>query len=128
MQASFRHLNAFQTAKTTFHKHAEGHRTDNKMIAEEREEALELARWLDDKLSKLRVKHTVTFMDILDYKQTILNYALGKIIDSLSRRCKEEGQILSLIWENTFKMFEAVFNLLVEANKYREKENTSQTK
>lgn len=60
-------------------------------------------------------------MDILDYKQTILNYALGKIIDSLSRRCKEEGQILSLIWENTFKMFESVFTLLVDANRTREK-------
>ncbi len=60
-------------------------------------------------------------MDILEYKQTILNYALGKIIDSLSRRCKEEGQILSLIWESTFKMFESVFTLLVDANRTREK-------
>lgn len=74
-------------------------------MAEEREEALELAKWLDDKLSILRNKACITFLDILEYKQTILNYALGRIIDSLSRRCKEEGQILSLIWESTFKMF-----------------------
>lgn len=97
-------------------------------MAEEREEALELARWLDDKLSGLRNKRTITFLDILDYKQTILNYALGKIIDSLSRRCKEEGQILSLVWDSTFKMFEAVFSLLVEANRTQEKESTSQTR
>jgi hypothetical protein len=76
---------------------------------------------LDEKLGRLRVKKTITFMDILEYKQTILNYALGKIIDSLSRRCKEEGQILSLIWESTFKMFESVFTLLVDANRTREK-------
>jgi hypothetical protein len=44
-------------------------------------------------------------MDIIDYKQTILNYALGRIIDSLTKRCKEEGQLLSLIWNNTFAMF-----------------------
>lgn len=49
---------------------------------------MELARWLDEKLSKFRVKKSVSFLDILEYKQTILNYALGKIIDSLSRRCK----------------------------------------
>lgn len=91
---SFRGSGLLST-KTTFHRG----------MAEEREEAMELARWLDDKLGRLRAKRTVTFMDILEYKQTILNYALGKIIDSLSRRCKEEGQILSLVWENTFKMF-----------------------
>lgn len=87
-----------------------------------------MARWLDDKLGRLRAKRTVTFMDILEYKQTILNYALGKIIESLSRRCKEEAQILSLIWESTFKMFEAVFSLLVDANRTRDRENTSQAK
>lgn len=56
-------------------------------------------------------------MDVLEYKQTILNYGLGKIIDSVSKKCKEEGQLLSLIWNNTFTMFEGVFNILVDANK-----------
>jgi hypothetical protein len=111
--SSFRYANGFQSTKNTFHKQIEGFKSDQKLIAEERESALELARWLDEKLSKFRVKHTVSFLDILEYKQTILNYALGKIIDSLSRRCKEEGQILSLIWDSTFKMFESVFNVLV---------------
>lgn len=44
-------------------------------------------------------------MDILDYKQTILNYSLGRLIDTLNKKCKEEGQLLSLIWNNTFTMF-----------------------
>lgn len=67
-------------------------------------------------------------MDILEYKQTILNYALGKIIDSLTKKCKEEGQILSLIWNNTFTMFESVFNVLLEANTNKEKEKTNEAK
>ena len=54
-------------------------------------------------------------MDVLDYKQTVLNYGLGKIIDSVSRRCKEEGQILSLVWNNTFSMFQGVFEVLANA-------------
>ena len=54
-------------------------------------------------------------MDVLDYKQTLLNYGLGKIIDSVSRRCKEEGQILSLVWNNTFSMFQGVFEVLANA-------------
>ena len=52
-------------------------------------------------------------MDILEYKQTILNYVLGRIIDSLTRKCREEGQLLSLVWNNTFTMFESVFSILV---------------
>jgi hypothetical protein len=60
-------------------------------------------------------------MDILEYKQTILNFALGKIIDSLTKKCREEGQLLSLIWNNTFLMFEGVFNILVDANNQKEK-------
>lgn len=58
-------------------------------------------------------------MDILDYKQTVLNYSLGRIIDSLTKKCKEEGQLLSLIWNNTFTMFEGVFNILMDANSYK---------
>ena len=61
-------------------------------------------------------------MDILEYKQTILNYALGKIIDSLTKKCREEGQLLSLIWNNTFTMFEGVFNILSTANIGKDKE------
>lgn len=60
-------------------------------------------------------------MDILEYKQTILNYSLGRLIDSLTKKCKEEGQLLSLIWNNTFTMFESVFNILVEANSAKNK-------
>lgn len=68
---------------------------------------------MDEKLSVFKSKKTITFLDILEYKQTILNFALGKIIDSLTKKCKEEGQILSLIWNNTFTMFEGVFHLLI---------------
>ena len=72
---------------------------------------------MDEKLLKFKAKKSITFMDILDYKQTILNYALGRIIDSLTKKCREEGQLLSLIWNNTFLMFEGVFNVLVAANR-----------
>ena len=67
-------------------------------------------------------------MDIMDYKQTILNYALGKIIDSLTKKCKEEGQLLSLIWNNTFLMFEGVFNILATANQGKDKEKLKDEK
>ena len=64
----------------------------------------------------------------MDYKQTILNYALGKIIDSLTKKCKEEGQLLSLIWNNTFLMFEGVFNILATANRGKDKEKLKDEK
>jgi len=32
---------------------------------------------------------TVSLFDIIEYKQTVLNFGLGKIIDSLSKKCKE---------------------------------------
>jgi len=60
---------------------------------------------MDDKLKVMREKKHIAFMDILDYKQTVLNYGLGRIIESLSKKCREEGQILALIWNNTFTMF-----------------------
>jgi hypothetical protein len=72
---------------------------------------------MDDKLKKFKAKTSITLMDILEYKQTILNYSLGRIIDSLTKKCKEEGQLLSLIWNNTFVMFEGIFNILIDANK-----------
>jgi hypothetical protein len=43
---------------------------------------------MDDKLKKFKTKSSITFMDILEYKQTILNYSLGRIIDSLTKKCK----------------------------------------
>ena len=54
----------------------------------ERQEAVNLARWMEEKLGGFRNKKRVTFMDILDYKQTVLNYALGRIIDSLTKKCR----------------------------------------
>ena len=78
---------------------------------------MNLGKWMDDKLKKFKAKTSITLMDILEYKQTILNYSLGRIIDSLTKKCKEEGQLLSLIWNNTFVMFEGIFNILIDANK-----------
>lgn len=74
---------------------------------------------MDQRLAAFKKKKPITFMDILDYKQTVLNYSLGRIIDSLTKKCKEEGQLLSLIWNNTFTMFEGVFNILMDANSYK---------
>ena len=59
----------------------------------------------------------------MEYKQTILNFGLGKIIDSLSKKCKEEGQLLSFIWNSTFQLFESVFNILVNLNSEKDKDN-----
>ena len=95
---------------------------ETKKIGEERMQAINLAKWIDEKLQKFKSKKTITFMDILDYKQTILNYALGKIIDSLTKKCREEGQLLSLIWNNTFTMFEGVFDILASANQGKDKQ------
>jgi hypothetical protein len=92
-----------------------------RIIGEERHQAMALAKWMDDKLKGFRQRKTISFLDILEYKQTILNYALGRIIDSLTKKCKEEGQILSLIWNNTFNMFESIFNILVQATDNKEK-------
>jgi hypothetical protein len=44
---------------------------------------------MDEKLKKFKAKTSVTFMDILEYKQNILNYALGRIIDSFTKKCKD---------------------------------------
>jgi len=73
-------------------------------------------------------KKSITFMDIIDYKQTILNYALGRIIDSLTKKCKEEGQLLSLIWNNTFTMFEGVFRILATANQGKDQQKITDEK
>ena len=81
---------------------------------------MELAKWLDQMLEQLRGKENVTFLDILDYKQIVLNFALGRIIDSLAKRCKEEAHILSLVWDGTFQMFSGVFTLLAAAKRASE--------
>ena len=87
-------------------------RGEVRRVSEERVQALQLGKWMDDKLKLFRAKRSVTLMDVLEYKQTVLNYALGRIIDTLTKKCREEGQLLSLIWNNTFAMFEGVFGVL----------------
>lgn len=94
--------------------------TQATQLSEERQEAVNLAKWMEEKIERFRSKKEISFLDIVEYKQTILNYALGRIIDSLTKKCKEEGQLLSLIWNNTFSMFEGVFNILAEANTERQ--------
>lgn len=43
---------------------------------------------MTDKLSTIKSKKTVTLEDILDYNQTVINYGLGEVIESVRRRCK----------------------------------------
>lgn len=63
-----------------------------------------------------------TLQDILDYKQTVVNYGLGEIIDSVSRRCKEEGQTLRYIWDTTFNLFENLLNVVTEEIRKKDEE------
>lgn len=60
-------------------------------------------------------------MDIVDYKQTVLNYGLGMIMDLVSRKCREEGDMLRFIWENTFAIFEDAFSMMASAAVEHEK-------
>lgn len=62
----------------------------------------------------------ITLDDMLGYKQTIINYGLGEIIDSVTRRCKEEGATLQYIWDSTFTLFENMLNVL--SSELREKD------
>lgn len=66
---------------------------------------LNLAKWIDEKLEGFQNSAAVSVRDILDYKQNILNFGLGKIINSVSKKCKEEGKLLELIWNSTFTIF-----------------------
>ena len=55
----------------------------------ERQEVLNLAKWIDNKLEEFNKKEGITVEEIIDYKQHILNYGLGKIIDSVKRKSRE---------------------------------------
>ena len=54
-------------------------KTQSKFYAvnQEREKAIELSKWMTEKLLAIKSKKSVTLEDILDYNQTVINYGLG---------------------------------------------------
>ncbi len=74
--------------ETEWQREQEGPRFDQKRLNEERVQAMQLGRWMDEKLKLFRAKRAVTLMDVLEYKQTVLNYSLGRIIDTLTKKCR----------------------------------------
>lgn len=54
-------------------------KTQSKFYAvnQEREKAIELSKWMTEKLLAIKNKKSVTLEDILDYNQTVINYGLG---------------------------------------------------
>ena len=57
-----------------------------------------------------------------------MNYGLGRILDSVRKKSREEGDLLKILWENTFKIFEQVLEIIsssmVEQDKcFEEEEN-----
>ena len=52
----------------------------------------------------------------------MINYGLGEIIETVTKRCKEEGITLKFIWDATFTLFENLLNVLSQELKEKDRE------
>lgn len=49
-------------------------------LSQERQEVVDLARWLDSKLETVRKKEKLSLSDVLEYKQSVVNLGLGQLL------------------------------------------------